>query len=94
MKLFTYALKLRIRKFHALSNILYHLIRTWKAISLFSVLIFGCTIPKYQSVGSYFLMFAGFTVLHTFRGKMITLLGRDMLASRGPLCNFETILKV
>ena len=31
-------------------------IRTWKGISLFLVLIFGCTFPTNQPVGSYFLM--------------------------------------
>ena len=40
----------------------YHLIRTWKKISLFLVRICGCAFSREQSVGSYFPMFlfAGF----------------------------------
>ena len=35
-------------------NLVYHLIRTLKEISLFVVLIFECLFPQDQSAGSYF----------------------------------------
>ena len=37
-------------------NLVCHLIRTLKYISLFLVLIFGCVLAQNQSVGSYFAM--------------------------------------
>ena len=62
-------LKLIIWKFHVLSNILYHLMRTWKEINLSFVLIFGCIFPKHQSFR--FLFFCsclrGFTVVELMK---------------------------
>ena len=57
MKQFAYVLKFTIWKFHVLSNIMFHLIRTWKEIVLFFVLVFGCIFTKSQPAGSCFPIF-------------------------------------